>query len=94
MMISLWLYSDTRHERNALMEKVYPGLKTFCQARGYDFQVVDMRWGVREESTNDHMTTDLCLQELQACKKLSTGPNFVVCEDLKIWCCSIDDNYM
>ena len=37
-----------------------------------------MRWGVRDEATNDHMTTELCLQEIEACKKLSTGPSFVV----------------
>ena len=33
----LWI--DTKHERNELMEKVYPELKTFCHDRGYEFQV-------------------------------------------------------
>ena len=70
--------SDTRAERNALMERVYPGLKTFCQERGYEFQVVDMRWGVRDEATDDHMTSELCMKELKNCQKLSTGPNFLV----------------
>ena len=65
-------------ERNTLMERVYPRLKSYCQERGYDFQVVDMRWGVRDESTDDHMTTELCMRELRACQKLSTGPNFIV----------------
>ena len=69
---------DTFVERNTLMERVYPRLKSFCQERGYDFQVVDMRWGVRDESTDDHMTTELCMRELRACQKLSTGPNFIV----------------
>ena len=69
---------DTFVERNTLMERVYPRLKSFCQERGYDFQVVDMRWGVRDESTDDHMTTELCMKELRACQKLSTGPNFIV----------------
>lgn len=70
--------SDTSVERNTLMEQVYPKLKSFCQERGYDFQVVDMRWGIREEATDDHMMTELCMRELQTCQKLSTGPNFVV----------------
>ena len=70
--------SDTSVERNTLMERVYPRLKSFCQERGYDFQVVDMRWGVRDESTDDHMTTELCMRELRACQRLSTGPNFIV----------------
>ena len=73
-----FLSSDTFVERNTLMERVYPRLKSYCQERGYDFQVVDMRWGVRDESTDDHMTTELCMRELHACQKLSTGPNFIV----------------
>ncbi|KAJ8313494.1 hypothetical protein KUTeg_008055 [Tegillarca granosa] len=41
-------------------------------------QVVDMRWGVRDEATDDHMTTKLCMQEIDNCQRLSIGPNFVV----------------
>ena len=32
--------SDTEHERNALMENVYPKLREFCQKKGYEFQVL------------------------------------------------------
>lgn len=42
------------------------------------FQVVDMRWGVRDEATDDHMTTELCMREIINCQRLSMGPNFVV----------------
>lgn len=65
-------------ERNMLLEKTFPQIKLFCQARGYEFQVVDMRWGVRDESTDDHMGTELCLKELIQCRDISTGPIFVV----------------
>lgn len=61
-----------------LLEKTFPQIKLFCQARGYEFQVVDMRWGVRDESTDDHMGTELCLKELIQCRDISTGPIFVV----------------
>lgn len=44
----------------------------------YLLQVVDMRWGVRDEATDDHMTTELCMREIQNCQRLSMGPNFVV----------------
>ena len=37
-----------------------------------------MRWGVRDEASNDHTTTELCMSELHACRNLSTGPYFVV----------------
>lgn len=37
-----------------------------------------MRWGVRDEATDDHMTTELCMREIQNCQRLSMGPNFIV----------------
>ena len=36
-----------------------------------------MRWGVRDEMTNEHMTTALCMTELRNCQRLSMGPNFI-----------------
>ena len=32
-------FLDTEHERNALMEHVYPKLREFCLKKGYEFQV-------------------------------------------------------
>lgn len=29
---------------------------------------------------DDHSITELCIKELQACQKISTGPNFIVSE--------------
>lgn len=37
-----------------------------------------MRWGVRDEATDDHMTTELCMKEIENCQRVSIGPNFVV----------------
>ena len=37
-----------------------------------------MRWGVRDDATDTHMTTELCLREIKACQDISVGPNFVV----------------
>ncbi|KAL4236659.1 hypothetical protein ACF0H5_005044 [Mactra antiquata] len=70
-------FTDTKNERNSLMEVSYPKIKSFCQQLGYDFQVVDMRWGIRDEASDDLMGTEICLRELEMCKKLSTGPYFV-----------------
>ena len=69
---------DTKHERNKLMVDAYPKLKEFCKTKGYEFQVVDMRWGIRDEATADHMTTEICLNEIKECIDVSTGPNLVV----------------
>ena len=36
-----------------------------------------MRWGVRNEMKNEHMTTELCVTELKHCQRLSGGTNFI-----------------
>ena len=51
-------FTDMLMERNTLMEWVYPKIKEYCKEKhGLEFQVVDMRWGVRDEMTDEHMTT-------------------------------------
>ncbi|OCU00805.1 NACHT domain- and WD repeat-containing protein 1 [Xenopus laevis] len=70
-------FSDMAEERNALMEMAYPDIQAFCQQHGLGFEVVDMRWGVRDYATVDHMTTELCLKEIDSCQKTSMGPSFI-----------------
>ncbi|XP_061198397.1 NACHT domain- and WD repeat-containing protein 1-like [Saccostrea echinata] len=70
-------FSDMRAERNILSHEVFPKLKQLCLSKDLDFQVVDMRWGVTEDSQNDHSVEKICLQEVENCQKLSLGPNFV-----------------
>ena len=41
-------------------------------------KVVDMRWGVPEQASDNHSTTELCIQEIKKCQEISVGPNFVV----------------
>lgn len=36
-----------------------------------------MRWGVRDEATDDHQTVNLCSREILNCQRMSMGPNFV-----------------
>ncbi|XP_062308645.1 NACHT domain- and WD repeat-containing protein 1 [Osmerus eperlanus] len=64
-------------EKTALYDKAYPELQTFCQSLGYVFEVVDMEWGVLDTISTDHMTTELCLREIEVCKQLSAGPSFI-----------------
>ena len=66
------------------MQHTYPKLKEYCREKhGLEFQVVDMRWGVRDEATDDHKTTELCMQEIDNCQRVSVGPNFVVTSEKK-----------
>ena len=41
-------------------------------------QVVDMRWGIRNEASVDHSASELCMNEIENCKSVSVGPTFVV----------------
>lgn len=36
-----------------------------------------MRWGVRDEATDDHQTVNLCSREIRNCQRMSLGPTFV-----------------
>lgn len=36
-----------------------------------------MRWGIRDESTDDHQTTAICMREIEQCQQHSIGPNFI-----------------
>ncbi|XP_008822868.1 NACHT domain- and WD repeat-containing protein 1 [Nannospalax galili] len=64
-------------EREVLQCTAYPEVQSFCQKQGLQFEVVDLRWGVRNTEATDYMTTELCLEELERCQKLSIGPAFV-----------------
>ncbi|XP_053539257.1 NACHT domain- and WD repeat-containing protein 1 [Ictalurus punctatus] len=69
--------SDLNTERNAFWEKAYPELQSYCQSLGLVFEVVDFQWGLRDSVTVDHLTTELCLREIQSCQKLSLGPSCI-----------------
>ncbi len=70
-------FTDTETERNLLIEDVQPYLREVCNLFGYEFRFCEMRWGVRDEASEDHQTANLCMQELRRCQQESCGINFV-----------------
>ncbi|XP_072023467.1 NACHT and WD repeat domain-containing protein 2-like [Amphiura filiformis] len=70
-------FTDTRHERDLLMEDVYPYIRDYCREIGLSFNVVDFRWGIRATACNQHLSAQICLKEVQRCKENSVGPFFV-----------------
>ena len=71
-------FSDMAQERRILHERVFPQLKKLCQSKEGDFQVVDLRWGVNEESQKDHKTMAICLGEISRCQQHTPKPNFLI----------------
>lgn len=71
-------FTDTHEERDYLIENIFPKLRQYCKKEyGLDFQIIDMRWGIPHEATNNHSTTTICINEVKNCQKLSIGPNFI-----------------
>ncbi|XP_025922865.1 NACHT domain- and WD repeat-containing protein 1 isoform X2 [Apteryx rowi] len=71
------VFSDMATERETLLETAYPEVLAFCQKHGLMFEVIDLRWGISELVDTDHRNTQLCLEEIEACQKLSAGPTFI-----------------
>ncbi|XP_038070325.1 NACHT domain- and WD repeat-containing protein 1-like isoform X2 [Patiria miniata] len=68
---------DSEMERNALMERVYPKLRDHCALSGYEFEAIDLFWGLWDNRLNDERFLDQCLREIKHCQAASTGPNFM-----------------
>ena len=43
-------FSDMRQERNVPQEEVSPKLEQYCLRSGFQFQAVDLRWGISSEA--------------------------------------------
>ncbi len=71
-------FSDMKNERNALAAEVYPKLEELCQKNGFQFQAIDLRWGVSSEAGLDHRTMRICFDELRRAQEISPEPNFLV----------------
>ena len=70
-------FTDTHLERNIILDEIVPILKGIAQPYGIEIVFVDMRYGVRDENTADHMTWIACRDELSSCMKVSNGLFFL-----------------
>ncbi len=71
-------FDDFVDERNILNDSVFTRIDLFCQERGYNFQLIDLRWGVNNESALNQNTLAICLDEVKRCRTLSPKPNFLI----------------
>jgi hypothetical protein len=70
-------FLDTNLERDILHRKILPDLQR--QSQQYDIQVIfyDMRFGVKDENTLDHMTWVACKEAIAQCHEGSDGLFFL-----------------
>ncbi|XP_069747889.1 NACHT and WD repeat domain-containing protein 2-like [Narcine bancroftii] len=69
---------ETKMERKALREKVYPKLREYCRHKhGLEFQVIDAYMGVDPDDIHDFEVRKLRMKVLDECLKFSAGPCFV-----------------
>jgi hypothetical protein len=71
-------FTDLKHERDALQRDVFPKLEQLCANRQFQFQAIDLRWGVPTEASLDHRTMRICFEELRRSQEISPQPNFLV----------------
>ena len=69
-------FSDFKAEREVLHKKVFPKVQKACGSE-FQFQPIDLRWGVNNESQLDQKTLDMCLDEVKACKGFP-HPHFLI----------------
>ncbi|XP_075045620.1 uncharacterized protein LOC142105195 [Mixophyes fleayi] len=70
-------YQDSHPERNALFEKCYPDLYINLKEKGFEFRMFDLRWGLKDGVSNDHVMASLHLKTLQECQKAGNVVFFV-----------------
>lgn len=71
-------FEDMKDERNCLQQGAFRRLREYCRERSWQFQAVDLRWGISEEATIDQRTMEICLREIERCQQQSPRPNFIV----------------
>ena len=73
-------FTDTQRERTSIMNKIVVKLRRHLENMGIQGVVilpVDMRFGVRDENSLEHLTWIVCQKELRRCSKLSSGIFFI-----------------
>jgi hypothetical protein len=55
-------FNDLKQERDALQRDVFPYLGEYCQTNGFQFQAIDLRWGVSGEAGLNHRAMQIFLK--------------------------------
>ncbi|HNP97242.1 MAG TPA: DUF4062 domain-containing protein, partial [Cyclobacteriaceae bacterium] len=71
-------FKDMEEEHRILHSDCVNGrLRRLCESAGFQFQFIDLRWGISQEAGWDQRTEKLCLEEIDRCRDVSPRPNFL-----------------
>ena len=65
-------FRDLHDEREYLVKKVFPEIRSLCRERGVTFTEIDLRWGLTEEEAVHGRVVRACLEEIDRCR-----PHFI-----------------
>jgi len=61
-------FRDLQGEREHLVKKVFPEIRSLCRRRGITFTEVDLRWGLTQEDQVLGQVIRTCLEEIDRCR--------------------------
>ena len=76
-------FTDTHTERNILLDDILPALQRHGRPFGVGVNFIDMRYGVKNENTKEHLTWISCKHELFRCFHESGGLFFLSLQSCK-----------
>lgn len=66
-------FRDLQEERDHLMKKIFPEIRSLCRERGITFMEVDLRWGLTHEDKVQGQVLRTCLAEIDRCRPYFIG---------------------
>jgi nephrocystin-3 len=66
-------FRDMQAERELLIKRVFPELRSLCAKRFVTFTEVDLRWGITEEQAAEGKVLPICLEEIERSRPYFLG---------------------
>jgi nephrocystin-3 len=66
-------FRDMQAERELLIKRVFPELRSICAKRFVTFTEVDLRWGITEEQAAEGKVLPICLEEIERSRPYFIG---------------------
>jgi hypothetical protein len=62
-------FRDMEAERDYLLQHVFPRFRQDCAQRNVGFTEIDLRWGITEQASQNGLTVEICLSEIDRCRE-------------------------